>query len=81
LLSVKETDKFEIERLKFESKNYKKQRDSRVNIAFSDYEDLVQENKDLANQTATLQTEKDTWKNKFLIEQGNHSSTKTDLTS
>jgi len=41
LLSVKENSRFEITRLKSESKNYQKQRDLRPDITFTDYQQLL----------------------------------------
>jgi len=52
LLTLKEGDRLEIARLKSEGKNYKKQRDSRTDISFTEYEELLTEKGNL-NTTLT----------------------------
>jgi hypothetical protein len=52
LLNVKESSQFEIVRLKTENENYKKQRDSRPDITFTDYQQLLN---DKNNATLTIQ--------------------------
>jgi hypothetical protein len=52
LITLKESSQFEIVRLKTENENYKKQRDSRPDITFTDYQQLLN---DKNNATLTIQ--------------------------
>jgi len=59
LLTVKDSNKFEIARLKSENKNYKKQRDGRPDISFSEYEELLAEQKRQKGEITELQKRPD----------------------
>ena len=59
LLTVKDSNKFEIARLKSENKIYKKQRDSRPDISFTEYQQLLVKNEGQKEEITELQKRPD----------------------